>query len=66
MLSNDTCAGEPLLTLKVYWCLDQLLSTQANNKWRGFLLGVQVFVDGALHQDATFMRCDLNHTATCC
>jgi hypothetical protein len=31
-------------------------------------LEVQVFVDGdgALHQDAAFTRCDLNHTATCC
>ena len=26
----------------------------------------QVLVDGALYQDAAFMRCDLNHTATCC
>jgi hypothetical protein len=26
---------------------------------------VQVFVDGALYQDATLMCYDLNHTATC-
>ena len=23
-------------------------------------------MDGALYQDATIMRCGLNHTATCC
>jgi hypothetical protein len=27
-----------------------------------FLAEVQAFVDGALYQDATPMRCDLNHT----
>ena len=38
------------------------LSKQASD----WVLEAQLFVDGALYQDATFMRCDLNHTATCC
>jgi hypothetical protein len=44
--------------------LRQLKRAVANT--RRWLKKAQVLEDGALYQDAAFMRCDLNHTATCC
>jgi hypothetical protein len=38
------------------------LSKQASD----WILEAQLFVDGVVYKDATFMRCDLDHTATCC